>query len=226
MSVDSAAATNNGTTVNFNFYNNSEQRNGTDGISVGGVDNLPEGTTLKEVLNAVSNGSATALFGLLKEMIDSSNMDNDTKEFALTEVDSLLEDNLTEVNPEVQARTDETFVDEIVDVAKTIMEFFLEVAEGDRAKESRRSGEGESGEVEGGGNWLIQLAKAMAEVQSQFLEKLMDSYGKMRDNVASDPGSKMQLSKKRKRTIQARKNLFRLKPKLRLMAVCSAWPLK
>ena len=183
-----------------------------EGVTVGGVENLPVGTTEQDVSNAVSNGFLIEFVNLMKEMIENSDMDNDTKEYLLTELDQLLTDNLTDVDPEVQQATDAQYGDYNADMAKDAFEFFMEMAEDDRGKDAARTDNkgGESGEAEGAGgaNWMIQLAKALAEVQSMWLTKLMDAYGRMQENTESAPGSEADPEEKRRTNTMLKQKEF------------------
>ena len=118
-------------------------------------------------------------------------MDRATREFLLGELDSLIADNLTEVSHEVQLAVDAQFGEYNAAIAQDLMAFFMNIANEENMENAedtdfdRTSSEG----GEGGDYWLVQLARALAEVQSAGLEKLMDSYGDKQTSPQCDSGA-------------------------------------
>ena len=189
MSVDNATAAN--TNITNNFYNNDvASHNDNSGVTVGGVENLPEGTTDQDVQNAVTNGVLMSFVELLNSMIASDpDMDPDMKDYLLGSLGTLMANNKLDVDSEVQTKVDADHGETNDIVAKSMMDLlmakFEETASEERANEATNvdSKQGNSEEGEGGGNWMIQLAKGLAEVQSMWLGKMMDSYEDMKENT-------------------------------------------
>ncbi len=195
MSVDNSTVANNyNYNTTNNYYNNGDTRNADGNVTVGTIDNLPAGTTDQDVANAISNGYVQETIKLMQDMIESDpDMDPIMKEFLLSEIDRLAAEGMTDVDPEVQAAVDAQYGEMNADLAQTgmdaLMELFKEIANDERMDEAQNVDSDEGSSEAGAGNWLIQLAKALAEVQSKWLDNLMEAYGRMQENTTAAPGA-------------------------------------
>jgi hypothetical protein len=196
--VDAAAppVVNNNTTIN-NTYNFGD-RSATDSVTVGTIEGLPPGTTDMDVALAISNGTVQALIDLIEARIEADpNMDPAMKEYLLGQIEKLQASiDMSEVSPEVQAAVDAEYGEYNTAMAQTIMDMlmeqFEEMASEERTAEARNTDSDETSTEEGTGgaaNWMIQLAKALADIQSKWLDNLMASYEKMQEHTTAAPGA-------------------------------------
>lgn len=179
-----------------NYYNNDpEIRDANTRVTVGGIENLPPGTTEQDVQNAITNRLTQDLLNqIISTAYSGEYMDPEQADFMNELMISLRSDLNLDVNPEVQTAVDADFGETSSDFARTfmdmMMELFKETANDERMEEAQNTdSDGTTSEGgEGGGNWLVKLARALAEVQSEWLDKLMSSYEAMQKNTESDPG--------------------------------------
>lgn len=193
MSVENSAITNSYSTTN-NYYSNDLNSHDADNrVIVGSVNNLPEGTTEQDVANAMSNGFVMEFVNILMDKIESDpDMDPEMKEFLLDHMQTLLANNLTEVDPEVQAQVDIQLGDVNADRAHDIMDLlmaqFMDMSEEHRIEEGTNTDSDGTSSEGAAGNWLVQLAKALANIQSKWLDNLMGAYDRMQANTSPELG--------------------------------------
>ena len=134
----------------------------------GAVSSLVSSFGMGQVAGALTNTFMGSLGDALKNVINNSPLPNFLKAAANQVIDSVIGNNQQPTSPECQCAVDDQYGDVMNNISQGIADEAAEEAEG---KE--------------GGNWLVALAGALANVQSKFLNKAMDNMEIMENN--SDP---------------------------------------
>jgi hypothetical protein len=122
------------------------------------------------VLGALTNIFNEALSGGIKNAINGGPLPQFIKDAANSAVDDIFGNNQQPTTPECQCATEQSGIGQMVqDLVNQTMEEVKEEAD------KKADGTHEGCHGKGGGNWLEQLAKALAKVQVKFLNNALDA---------------------------------------------------
>jgi hypothetical protein len=123
------------------------------------------------VFGALANLALNSLGDALKGVINNAPIPQFLKDAANSVIDGVLGNNQQPTTPECQCAVEDSMGDAIMNAATSAAE---------------QAGEDADKEGAEGGNWLVALARGLADVQEKFLSKAMENLDTMKASTGED----------------------------------------